>query len=89
MDGRAPIWPSGSAYPGKCSDTRQVELRRQVQDREIFVVTLRCLRQSYSPEREMIEQVEMRPYVPVEVHRHERGELDKAGVDAPPGAGKP
>ena len=62
----------------------EIEFRRQVEHREIFVVEiLGLLRLVGLAAGQVVEQVDMRLHMAVEVHRHEGGELDEAGIDPP------
>ena len=66
----------------------QIEFGRQVGDREILVIEFAVgVGLVVFALHDMPEQVEMGAHVTRQVHRHEGGELDEAGIDMPPGAG--
>jgi len=69
----------------------EIELRRQVHHREIFVVEVAVSFGAIAVAfHEMVEHLEMRGDVAFDVHGHEARQLQKAGIDlAPmPGLGK-
>jgi hypothetical protein len=66
----------------------QVELRRQVHNGEVLVVEVAVLLGRVAvAAHEMLEHLPMRRHVAVEVHGHEAGELQEAGINVPPEAG--
>ena len=60
----------------------QIELGGQIHDREIFVVELVMLvgRVAVALDQ-MPEEIAMRIDMPVEIHRHEAGELQESRID--------
>ncbi len=63
-------------------DGLQIELGGQVHDREIFVVEIAVLLGRLAVVlHQMHEEFLVGDHVPVEVHRHEAGQLQEAGID--------
>src|SRR5262249_61009687 len=69
-------------------DGLQIEIRRQVHDGVILVVKALGRRRALAiAADEVLEEIDMRRDVTVEIHRHEAGELQEARIDAAEGAG--
>ena len=69
-------------------DRLQVELGRQVHDRQVLVVEVLVLLDRVAVALdEIVEQVDVRVHVALEVHGHEAGELDEARIDVAHEAG--
>ena len=65
-------------------DRLEIKLGREVHDGEIFVVEVaRLLGRVAIAADEMFEHVDVGIEVPVEIHRHETGKLQEAGIDLP------
>ena len=69
-------------------DGLEEKLGRQVHDREILVIELTVLLSTVAiPAHQVFEQLHVSIDVPVEVHRHETGQLDEAGINPTEAAG--
>ena len=74
-------WASSVAHENLV-DGLQVEFRRQIHHRQILVIEFAMLLGAVAVAlHQMAEQILVRVHVPVEVHGHEPGQLQKARID--------
>ena len=66
------------------ADGVEIEIRRQVHDREILVVEAPVPRGALAvAHHQVMEEIDVRLHVAVRVHGHEAAELQEAGIDPP------